>query len=86
MVSTTALRPVERMQASWLLCVQLATSSCSSLTWLAGWLGVMCRSFDMGAQVWNARSIANGAIVSTLRDGFKYLVGVKWLPTGWEVG
>jgi hypothetical protein len=40
----------------------------------------------MGAQVWNARSIANGAIVSTLRDGFKYLVGVKWLPTGWEVG
>jgi hypothetical protein len=40
----------------------------------------------MGAQVWNARSIATGSIVSTLRDGFKYLVGVKWLPTGWEVG
>lgn len=50
------------------------------------WLSVLRRSFDMGAQVWNARSIATGAIVSTLRDGFKYLVGVKWLPTGWEVG
>lgn len=44
-----------------------------------------CRSFDIGQQVWNARR-SDGTIVSTLRDGHKYIVGVKWLPTGWEVG
>lgn len=39
----------------------------------------------MQQQLWNARK-PDGTVVSTLRDGFKYLLGVKWLPTGWEIG
>jgi hypothetical protein len=76
----------------WRRCRLVGTCAAGSLkllpsrTCVAGWLAVACRSFDMGAQVWNARSLATGAIVSTLADGVKYLVGVKWLPTGWEVG
>lgn len=42
-------------------------------------------SFDIGAQLWRARK-SDGTVVSTLQDGLKYIVGVKWLPTGWEIG
>jgi hypothetical protein len=43
------------------------------------------RVFDMQQQLWNARK-PDGTVVSTLLDGLKYLLGVKWLPTGWEIG
>lgn len=39
----------------------------------------------MQQQLWNARK-PDGTLVSTLLDGLKYLLGVKWLPTGWEIG
>jgi hypothetical protein len=68
------------------------------VTWLLSFLAVAaaaaaaaaaavccCRSFDIGAQLWRARK-SDGTVVSTLQDGFKYIVGVKWLPTGWEIG
>jgi hypothetical protein len=41
--------------------------------------------FDLKKQAWVART-PDGSVVTTLNDGFKYLLGVWWLPTGWEVG
>lgn len=48
-------------------------------------LPCIARVFDIQQQLWKARK-PDGTVVSTLRDGFKYLLGVKWLPTGWEIG
>jgi hypothetical protein len=42
-------------------------------------------SFDTKTQLWSAYSNTNGAKVTTLMDGKKYVVGAWALPTGWEV-
>jgi hypothetical protein len=44
------------------------------------------QSLDIGRQTWFARDVNTKAWVSDLKDGVKYLLGTKWLPTGWEVG
>eukprot|EP00775_Hariotina_reticulata_P012621 gene12621-12751_t len=41
---------------------------------------------NLGSQLWNAINTTSGAVVSELRDGFKYVLGSKYLPTGWEIG
>lgn len=46
-----------------------------------------CRwSFDYQKQLWTAVNSSSGKWVSDLRNGVKYLVGIKFLPTGWELG
>lgn len=40
---------------------------------------------DLGRQRWRAVNASSGAFVSELEDGWKYVLGSKWLPTGWEV-
>lgn len=42
--------------------------------------------FDIQKQKWFARERKSMLIVSELEDGFKYLLGVKYMPTGWELG
>lgn len=38
-------------------------------------------------QSWWAHNATNPEQrLSELRDGVKYLVGIMWLPTGWELG
>lgn len=41
--------------------------------------------FDIREQLWHARNRTTGAIVQTQNDGVKYIVGVTWMSTGWEV-
>jgi len=41
---------------------------------------------NLGSQLWNAINKTSGAVVSELRDGFKYVLGSKYLPTAWEIG
>eukprot|EP00878_Enallax_costatus_P031100 GHUV01033963.1.p1 GENE.GHUV01033963.1~~GHUV01033963.1.p1 ORF type:complete len:177 (-),score=14.84 GHUV01033963.1:24-554(-) len=41
--------------------------------------------FDIRTQLWYARDKATGAVVKAQDDGVKYIVGSKWLPTGWEI-
>lgn len=42
--------------------------------------------FNIQKQKWFARDRQTMKIVSELKDGNKYLLGVKYLPTGWELG
>uniref|UniRef100_A0A383V947 Alginate lyase domain-containing protein n=1 Tax=Tetradesmus obliquus TaxID=3088 RepID=A0A383V947_TETOB len=42
--------------------------------------------FDMQKQRWAAVYTSNGAWHSDLWDGVKYLLGIGFLPTGWEMG
>lgn len=42
--------------------------------------------FDMQRQAWYARNRTTMTPVSELKSGFKYLLGVKYMPTGWELG
>lgn len=42
--------------------------------------------FDIQSQKWYARDRITKKTVSELQDGFKYLLGVKYMPTGWELG
>ncbi|KAF8067393.1 MER3 [Scenedesmus sp. PABB004] len=42
--------------------------------------------FDVRKQLWTAVRSSDGAWVSDLRDGVKYMLGNGFLPTGWEVG
>jgi hypothetical protein len=42
--------------------------------------------FDIQQQKWYARDRVTKKTVSELQDGFKYLLGVKYMPTGWELG
>lgn len=42
--------------------------------------------FDIQKQKWFARERKSKLVVSELEDGFKYLLGVKYMPTGWELG
>lgn len=44
------------------------------------------RVFDIQKQAWFARDRATQQPVSQLNDGNKYLLMVKYLSTGWEVG
>lgn len=44
------------------------------------------RVFDIAKQGWFARNRSSLAIVGPLADGHRYLLGVKHLATGWEVG
>ncbi|KAF6261585.1 chondroitin AC/alginate lyase [Scenedesmus sp. NREL 46B-D3] len=41
---------------------------------------------NLGTQLWMAVNITTGARVSDLTDGLKYVLGSKYLPTGFEVG
>jgi hypothetical protein len=41
---------------------------------------------DVHRQTWYARDVRSKAWVSDLQDGVKYILGAKWLPTGWEIG
>lgn len=43
-------------------------------------------ALDMQKQKWYTRNLATGAVVSWLEDGIVYIVGSKFLPTGWELG
>lgn len=46
-----------------------------------------CRwRFDIEKQLWTAVRTSDGKWVSDLKDGVKYMVGIKFLPTGWELG
>lgn len=42
--------------------------------------------FDIQTQKWYARDRVSKKTMSELQDGFKYLLGVKYMPTGWELG
>lgn len=42
--------------------------------------------FDFQRQIWTAVNKSTGKWVSDLKNGVKYLVGIKFLPTGWELG
>lgn len=41
---------------------------------------------DIKRQKWNALNTTNGAWLSDLNDGIKYMLGIGFLPTGWEYG
>eukprot|EP00879_Flechtneria_rotunda_P022507 GHRR01023758.1.p2 GENE.GHRR01023758.1~~GHRR01023758.1.p2 ORF type:complete len:279 (+),score=87.28 GHRR01023758.1:1347-2183(+) len=41
---------------------------------------------NIGKQMWSAVDTRTGAWVSDLNDGIKYMLGVGFLPTGWEMG
>lgn len=41
---------------------------------------------NLGKQMWGALNITTGAWVADLIDGYKYVLGSKYLPTGWEIG
>lgn len=43
-------------------------------------------TFDMQRQLFFAKNKTSGAWVSDLADGIKYLSGITFLPTAWEVG
>lgn len=44
-------------------------------------------SFDIQKQSWFARNRTNmGQVVGELQDGYRYLLMVKYLPAGWELG
>lgn len=42
--------------------------------------------FDFQKQLWSAVNNTNGAWVSDLKDGVKYVIGNGYLPAGWELG
>ncbi|KAF6262671.1 chondroitin AC/alginate lyase [Scenedesmus sp. NREL 46B-D3] len=42
--------------------------------------------FDVARQLWQAVWTANGTLNFELRDGNKYMLGIGFLPTGWEMG
>eukprot|EP00879_Flechtneria_rotunda_P025186 GHRR01026752.1.p1 GENE.GHRR01026752.1~~GHRR01026752.1.p1 ORF type:complete len:295 (+),score=61.58 GHRR01026752.1:724-1608(+) len=42
--------------------------------------------FDIRQQLWTAVSTTSYQTISVLEDGRKYLVGIPFLPTGWETG
>ncbi|WIA22272.1 hypothetical protein OEZ85_004592 [Tetradesmus obliquus] len=42
--------------------------------------------FNMGRQLWQAVWTANGSLNYELMDGNKYMLGIGFLPTGWEMG
>lgn len=42
--------------------------------------------FDIRKQLWQAVDVTSYQVVDELRDGNKYLVGISFLPTGWETG
>lgn len=41
---------------------------------------------NLAKQLWTAVNTTTGAWVADLTDGYKYVLGSKYLPTGWEVG
>lgn len=41
--------------------------------------------FDIRQQAWQAFNMTTMQPVANLTDGYKYLIGVMFLPTGWEV-
>jgi hypothetical protein len=41
--------------------------------------------FDIRQQSWQAFNLTTTQPVANLTDGYKYLIGVMFLPTGWEV-
>lgn len=43
-------------------------------------------AFDMQRQLFYAKNSTSGAWVADLNDGVKYLQGITFLPTGWELG
>lgn len=42
--------------------------------------------FDIREQLWQAVNLTSNKVVDELKDGNKYLVGISFLPTGWETG
>jgi hypothetical protein len=42
--------------------------------------------WEMSIQLWVSNNSTSGAKCSELRDGKKYMIGIKFLPSAWEMG